>query len=226
MAARHRYFHELSRGASVYFLEESDALEKKVEKVNRHGIANIYCVPMYLELLSDQARRMSARGDSSMLFPHAPLLEATSSPVSPGLRKRVEESISPCLVNCYALSEVGHISSTLDLKEFDPDGSDVGRPLDGIDVGIFDEAGLPVRPGDVGQIAVRFTAYEGAVLYLDESGAWVSPMRGEWFFTGDLGRMAPGGKLIFMGRADDLIIFNGINVFPNEIERSIRPSGA
>jgi acyl-coenzyme A synthetase/AMP-(fatty) acid ligase/D-alanine-D-alanine ligase-like ATP-grasp enzyme len=218
-AARQRHFYELSRGNSVYFMEEQGALEAKIGNINLHGIANLYCVPMYLELLCDQARRKGVRGDAR-LFPHEPLLEATSSPVTSELREKVEQTVSSCLVNCYAVSEVGHISSTIGLGDFASGSSDIGLPLEGIEVGILDDAGQPMPTGEIGQMAVRFTDYEGSVVYLDESGARISPMRDGWFITGDLGRLVEGGRMVFMGRADDLIIFNGMNIFPSEIERS------
>ena len=39
-----------------------------------------------------------------------------------------------------------------------------------------------------------------------------------WQNTGDLGKVHSNGEIIFLGRSDDLIIFNGINIYPREIE--------
>ncbi len=44
---------------------------------------------------------------------------------------------------------------------------------------------------------------------------------GEWFRTGDLGRLSPDGRLEVVGRADDVIISGGENVSPIEVERVI-----
>jgi O-succinylbenzoic acid--CoA ligase len=44
---------------------------------------------------------------------------------------------------------------------------------------------------------------------------------GEWFTTGDLGRITAGGTLEITGRADDVIISGGENVSPQEVERVI-----
>ncbi len=42
-----------------------------------------------------------------------------------------------------------------------------------------------------------------------------------WFRTGDLGHLASDGQLVFDGRADNMIICNGVNVSPLEIEQAL-----
>jgi o-succinylbenzoate---CoA ligase len=39
-----------------------------------------------------------------------------------------------------------------------------------------------------------------------------------WLRTGDLGRLDPGGRLVVLGRSDDLVISGGVNVHPDEVE--------
>ena len=42
-----------------------------------------------------------------------------------------------------------------------------------------------------------------------------------WFYPGDLGKMTPDGQLIHCGRGDQMMIFNGINIYPAEIEQCV-----
>jgi acyl-CoA synthetase (AMP-forming)/AMP-acid ligase II len=43
-------------------------------------------------------------------------------------------------------------------------------------------------------------------------------LRGGWLHTGDLGRVGPDGRLVVLGRVDDLVISGGVNVHPDEVE--------
>ena len=75
---------------------------------------------------------------------------------------------------------------------------------------------------EIGLIGVRFKDRKMTINYINESGIQTSALRSGWFFPGDLGFLSKQNRLFFVGRNDDLIIFNGINIFPAEIERSAR----
>jgi acyl-coenzyme A synthetase/AMP-(fatty) acid ligase len=91
----------------------------------------------------------------------------------------------------------------------------VGFPPAGVAVEIFGSSGENVAPGEIGQIRVRKpTMAKG---YIAEPGA-SSSFRDGWFYPRDLVSRATDGPLIFHGRADDVMILNGINVFPTAIE--------
>jgi malonyl-CoA/methylmalonyl-CoA synthetase len=88
----------------------------------------------------------------------------------------------------------------------------VGPPLPGIEIRI---AG-----GDIGALEVK-----GPNVF---AGYWRDPekTRGEftldgWFKTGDLGRMDPDGYVHIVGRAKDLVISGGYNVYPKEVETEL-----
>jgi len=100
----------------------------------------------------------------------------------------------------------------------------VGRPLPGIAVRIVDEAGDVCAPGVVGRVEVR-----GPNVF---AGYWNMPdkTRDEftadgWFRTGDIGEWvaedAAKDYLRLVGRAKDMIISGGLNVYPKEIEERI-----
>ncbi|MBN2906259.1 MAG: malonyl-CoA synthase [Rhodobacteraceae bacterium] len=97
----------------------------------------------------------------------------------------------------------------------------VGLPLPGVELRIMDpETGQEVAPGEIGVIEVR-----GPNVF---SGYWQMPektreeLREDGFFiTGDLGRMAADGYVTIVGRAKDLIITGGFNVYPKEVEQCL-----
>jgi long-chain acyl-CoA synthetase len=90
----------------------------------------------------------------------------------------------------------------------------VGKPLPGIDVEVRDEDGAPVEPGDPGRVHIR-----GPNLF---SGYWPDATDGPdaegWFATGDIGVLDDDGQLRIVGHTDELVIVNGFNVYPAEVE--------
>ena len=55
--------------------------------------------------------------------------------------------------------------------------------------------------------------------YQDDEDATRASFADGWFMPGDLGRFTPDGQLIFCGRSDHMMIMNGMNLYPEEIER-------
>jgi malonyl-CoA/methylmalonyl-CoA synthetase len=94
----------------------------------------------------------------------------------------------------------------------------VGFALPGVQVRVANDAGEPCAAGEVGVIEVR-----GPNVF---AGYWRMPdktaeeFRADGFFvTGDLGRMDDTGRVAIVGRAKDLIISGGYNIYPKEVER-------
>jgi acyl-CoA synthetase (AMP-forming)/AMP-acid ligase II len=54
--------------------------------------------------------------------------------------------------------------------------------------------------------------------YRGEPGRTAVALRGGWLHTGDLGRIHHDGRLVVLGRVDDLVISGGVNVHPDEVE--------
>ncbi|MCW5657027.1 MAG: AMP-binding protein [Burkholderiaceae bacterium] len=97
-----------------------------------------------------------------------------------------------------------------------------GRPVDQHVVALVDDEDRPVPQGGTGEIVVRgpmvFAGYWGR----DEDNA--ATFRGGWHHTGDMGRFDADGFLWYMGRspAKELIKPGGENVYPAEVERTLR----
>jgi long-chain acyl-CoA synthetase len=109
-----------------------------------------------------------------------------------------------------------------------PKPGSVGRPLPGVEVRLVDSDGradaVELDPADLvdafdeeggtGLVSIR-----GANLF---SGYWPDGAHGPgaegWFRTGDVGYLDTDGDLHLVDRANDLIIVNGFNVYPHEVE--------
>jgi malonyl-CoA/methylmalonyl-CoA synthetase len=147
------------------------------------------------------------------------LLVSGSAPLSPALATRVEAAAGQLPLERYGTTESGLDVSNLHDGPRRP-GS-VGLPLPGIELRVLGAEGHAVADGEDGEIAVRgpqvFSGYRG-----DEEATAGSFWPGGWFRTGDIGRVDPvDGFLSITGRAKELIISGGMNVYPREVELAL-----
>ena len=92
----------------------------------------------------------------------------------------------------------------------------IGRPIYGVDIKLCDADGNEVPPGEVGEIYSRGDAVMSGYLNQPERTAQV--IVDGWFRGGDLAWRDEEGYLFLAGRADDMIIKGGENIYPVEIE--------
>ena len=141
-----------------------------------------------------------------------------SAPLSAELVGRFE-AIGVPLFEGYGLTEAAPVI-TLNLTPTgtgswaDPKPGSVGRPLPGVEVRLVDSDGEEVEVGDLGFLEVR-----GENLFL---GYWPDASDGPgedgWFATGDLAVADDDGDYYLVGRRSDLVLVNGFNVYPAEVE--------
>lgn len=145
-------------------------------------------------------------------------LSVGASTVSDALRRRIVERICPNLFVGYGANEVGvvtmarpeHVLAVADT---------VGVVHPNATVEIVDRDLRPVGPDRVGLVRIRSKGMiEG---YHDDPEATRAAFRDGWFYPGDNARMTAEGHLIYAGRADHMMILNGINIYPAEIERAL-----
>ncbi len=92
----------------------------------------------------------------------------------------------------------------------------VGRALPGIEVSAVDESSQALPAGDVGELTIRgHCVMKG---YHHKPDATAAAIRGGALYTGDVGRVDPDGFIYVTGRAKEMMIVGGENVFPIEIE--------
>jgi fatty-acyl-CoA synthase len=118
-------------------------------------------------------------------------------------------------VNCFAMS---------DEEAWDKAGS-IGRPLMFTQARVVDEGGLERPPGEVGELCFRGPHVSDG--YWNDPEATAESVDAEgWFHTGDMARRDEGGFFYIAGRAKDMFISGGVNVYPAEIENVLLQHGA
>ncbi len=94
----------------------------------------------------------------------------------------------------------------------------IGRSTPGHRVGIIDDQGNELPPGETGQIAVARPDPVMFLGYWNQPEATAAKFVGDWMITGDQGIRDDDGYVFFVGRDDDLITSAGYRIGPSEIE--------
>lgn len=142
-------------------------------------------------------------------------IRVSGSAIPYEVRARIERNLTRRLYVRYGSTESGTVSSA-GPGEHDGEES-VGRVVPGIELQIVDGEGEVLAAGQPGEIRLRGPGI--AVGYFEGPEQTEKRFRDGWYWPGDLGRLGPDGSLQILGRADDMINLNGINIFPSEIER-------
>lgn len=139
-----------------------------------------------------------------------------SAPLDIGWKQKAEAFYGVALQNGYGMTECTAGASSTANPVGSADGS-VGLPFPDVEIRLG--AVTAAEPG-VGEVLIRgpnvmkgyFRAPEQTALVLDADG---------WLHSGDLGRFDAAGRLHIVGRAKELIIRGGFNVYPPEVEAAL-----
>jgi malonyl-CoA/methylmalonyl-CoA synthetase len=149
---------------------------------------------------------------------HMRLFISGSAPLLAEAHERFEARSGQRILERYGMTETGMITSN------PYDGArvagTVGYPLPGVEVRIRADGGALAGAGEPGVLEVR-----GPNVF---KGYWRNPektaqeFRADGFFiTGDVATQDADGRITLVGRAKDLIIAGGLNIYPKEIEEAI-----
>jgi len=133
------------------------------------------------------------------------------------LRRMARTFPSVSIVNAFGQTEMSSNTTFLKGEDAVRRMGSIGRPAINVEVRIVDEDGRDVPRGEVGEIVYRGpTVMQG---YFGDPAATAEAFAGGWFHSGDLVREDDDGFLYVVGRAKDMIISGGENVYPAEVER-------
>jgi benzoate-CoA ligase family protein len=121
------------------------------------------------------------------------------------------------IIDGIGSTEVWHIFVSNRPGDIRPGSS--GRPVEGYEVKLVDEAGRPVPPGEVGNLLVKGETI--ALSYLHQYERSKRTFLGEWLFTGDKYTVDEEGYFWHAGRSDDMMKVGGMWVSPVEVESAL-----
>jgi long-chain acyl-CoA synthetase len=208
-------------GATAVLLPKF-GVDDALTAIETHRVTTVVGVPpMYSALLTAPDERLHTA------LATLRLCTSGAAPLDPAVLAGVQRVTGLAVFEGYGLTETAPVLTSTLATGYAKPGS-VGRPLPGVELRIVDSDGDPLpeadpddpddglgdETGGTGLIAVA-----GPNLF---SGYWPDGAHGPdehgWFRTGDIGYLDADGDLHLVDRANDLIIVNGFNVYPHEVE--------
>lgn len=201
-------------GNTVELFPSFHAPEEFLAAVRNRGITSCVLVPTMVR------RLMALASEDPPLLPELQYLICTASPISAEERVKGLRLLTPGFHEAYGATGAGIISFLLP-RDIDAHAESVGRAMPLKEVEIADRDGRRLPAGEIGILRVRGKGVGTAFCDVD-AGAPNETFRDGWVHPGELAWMDDEGFIYIAGRTSDLILRGGQNIYPAEIERTLR----
>src|SRR5215208_6294929 len=211
---------QVARGVPTILLStERFDIDEAFRLIETHRVTNIFTVPTILKMMVEHPaiERYDHSSLRYIIYAGAPMYRED--------QKAALKKLGRVLVQYFGLGEVtGNITVLPPALHHPEDGPDVkvgtcGYERSGMQVSIQDDNGRELKPFETGEICVIGPAVFAG--YYDNPEANAKAFRDGWFRTGDLGHMDEEGFVYITGRASDMYISGGSNIYPREVEEKI-----
>jgi len=174
-------------------------VKKACNLVRKHKVEVITVVPLMLyKMLKHNPEDLKSLA----------CIASGGAELNPKLVHETFSKLGDVLYNLYGTSESGLniIATPQDLRY---SANTLGRKIKGVHLKVLDEKKNEVKVGEVGQFCIK-TRWS------------MKNKRSSWIETGDLGYRDKNGYYFLCGRADDMIVSAGENVYPADVEQVLR----
>jgi long-chain acyl-CoA synthetase len=214
---------QIAAAGATAILMDHFGTEAALQACLEHKVTAIVGVPpMYQAFATIDEERLGTA------LAHARLLTSGAAPLPSTVLARIRALTGLSVFEGYGLTETGPVLTSTLVGGYAKPGS-VGRGLPGVELRLVDSDGSPVGDLDdpdetladtsTGEDTTGLVSARGQNLF---SGYWPDGAHGPdgagWFRTGDVGYFDADGDLHLVDRATDLVIVNGFNVYPHEVE--------
>jgi malonyl-CoA/methylmalonyl-CoA synthetase len=200
----------LFTGGSALLREKFDAIDVLTILNNNQNITLFFGVPtMYIRLLAEAARHEAPKHPLRLYV-------SGSAPLSAQVFVDFERVFGQQILERYGMTET--IMNLTNPYAGERRAGTVGGPFPGQEARVVNvQTRQPQPPGEIGEIEVRGPHVFVGYWKRPDATAEVFTPDG-WFKTGDLGYCSEDGYYTITGRARELIISGGYNIYPREIE--------
>jgi long-chain acyl-CoA synthetase len=199
----------LTVGGSLVLIRSLHPPKNIIQDIYRRGATILPAVPSFFRTLA-----------AVPMPPGMPLRLCISggAPLPVEILREFNRHMPIPLIEGYGLSEASPVVSLNPIAGPQKEGS-IGQPIPDVEVTVQDDAGNLLPIGATGEICVR----GGNVMrgYWNQPEATAKTLRNGWLLTGDVGHRDDDGYFYITDRKKDMLIVNGINVYPREIEEII-----
>lgn len=199
-------------GGSLSLLRAFDAI-KLLEMAVRDDLTSMAGVPTMWNALLHADTEITQEQ-----LPHLDKVFSGGAALPLEVAKAFQQRFGAVVLDGYGLSETTG-AATYNDPDAERKEQSVGRAVPGGEVGIMDLDHQLLPPGEVGEVVVKAPFVMKG--YWQRPEATAESRVGEWFLTGDMGRMDADGDLWIVDRKKDLIIRGGYNVYPREVEEQL-----
>jgi fatty-acyl-CoA synthase len=211
---------QTARGAATILLPtERFDIPEAFRLIQAHRVTNLFTVPTILKMMIEHPAA-DAYDHSSLRY-----VIYAGAPMYREDQKAALNKLGKVLVQYFGLGEVtGNITVLPTALHDNEDGPHArigtcGYERTGMQVSIQDGNGRELKPFETGEICVIGPAVFAG--YYNNPEANAKAFRDGFFRTGDLGHMDEEGFVYITGRASDMYISGGSNIYPREIEEKI-----
>jgi long-chain acyl-CoA synthetase len=181
-----------------------------LDLIERFQCTCTFGLPSMVQLLLEEQTLRPRQVRSIRTF----VVAGGSVPVS--THERFQAQFGIALRECFGVTETSFTISN-------PAGAirpgSLGKPLEGVQARVVDSNGEEVPVGQTGELIVKTPV--NFVGYWGDPAATRAALRDGWLFTGDLVRRDSDGYFWFEGRKKHIIVHDGFNISPQEVEEAI-----
>lgn len=195
----------LLNGSSILILDNF-SIRETITAIKDNALTVIFGIPNMFRLLAQRAQKED--------FSHVKLFVSGGSSLPQEISEQFIKKIGKPVVEGYGLSEASPIVSLNPIHKVKY--CSIGKPLPGIEVKIVNSDNQPLPLGEAGELIVRGPNVMYGYYRLPEETSKV--LQNGWLHTGDIAYMDQEGYLFIVDRLKDMIVINGENIYPREIE--------
>jgi len=199
----------MTQGVSIIAIKSLHPLKNIIAEIMQHeatvmpAIPQLYRALVNVDLPADLPLRACLSG---------------AAPLPVEVLNTFRERVGIPLLEGYGLSETSPVACTNPLHGTQKAGS-VGVPIRGVEFQIRNDAGEVLPVGEPGEICIK--GHNIMMGYWNNPEATEASIKDGWLLTGDIGRLDEDGYIYITDRKKDMLLVNGINVYPREVEEVI-----
>jgi long-chain acyl-CoA synthetase len=204
----------LITGAMISLLPSVRPFTRVVKSLIVDRITLFVAIPTVYKILAEKNMPFFVK-----LLLNLRLCVSGAAPLPVKVIREFESAFKVPLLEGYGLTEASPVVSINPLEKERRKPGTVGLPLPGIEVKVVDDSGCQLPPGIAGELLVKGpNVMQG---YLNKPEDTAKTLRDGWLYTGDVASIDPTGHIRIIDRKKDMIIIDGLNVYPYEVEEML-----
>jgi acetyl-CoA synthetase len=195
--------------------------ERAFRLIEHYQVRNAFLFPTALKMMMKACPRPRERFDLSLRS-----VMSAGEAVGTTVFEWARDALGVTINEMFGQTEMNYIVGNSH-RHWPAKPGSMGRPYPGHRIEVLDEQGVPLPPGEPGEIAVHRIAPDGTpdpVFFLEYFGnpeGTRNKFAGDWCRTGDVARFDADGYLWYEGRTDDMFKAAGYRIGPSEIENCL-----